>query len=524
MWYSGYVSEVDYTFGHFSFLSPNNLKFAALMEGGKHSVPDNPTYLELGFGQGISLNMHAASNPGQYWGADFSPTQTSTGLEYAKHGAGNLKLFDDSFQDLLRRPDLPQFDMIVLHGIWSWVPPTARAAIVEIARDHLKPGGLFYISYNVKAGWEGVAPLRDLLAQYYKSQRGGTVVERVNAALAFATEVMEADAKFFAHNPIAKAQLNQMKQKDPIYLAHEFFNETWDPMNFSEVCDALAPAKLDHLGSSTLLDGLDHIHLTPKAKDSLSHASGVGVAGDLRDIFVSQRFRRDIFVKGLRRHTPFARQRQLLQQKFMLINHAASLPETIKGARGAAKLDRDLYGRLISAFSQDNGYSLSVKDILTSPVSQPLTYTQIDQALRVLVDLGMLAPISPAEIVNAVRPGTERMNAKLCRDAAFDDSVKYLASPVIGTGVAVSRFEQMFINSLSRGLGDPAKYIWQNLEAHGQRLQRDGGILDTAEANLAELKSQFQEFQKNRIPLLHRLGVVSSEGKIDLTFEGPLET
>ena len=162
MWNSGYVSEVDYTFGHFSFLSPNNLKFAALMEGGKHSVPDNPTYLELGCGQGISLNMHAASNPGQYWGADFSPTQTSTALEYAKHGAGNLKLFDDSFQDLLRRPDLPQFDMIVLHGIWSWVPPTARAAIVEIARDHLKPGGLFHIALK-----EGTGEHRDTLGRLY---------------------------------------------------------------------------------------------------------------------------------------------------------------------------------------------------------------------------------------------------------------------------------------------------------------------------------------------------------------------
>ncbi|UWR39439.1 class I SAM-dependent methyltransferase [Sulfitobacter sp. W074] len=523
MWNSGYVSEVDYTFGHFSFLSPNSLKFAALMEGGKHSVPDNPTYLELGFGQGISLNMHAASNAGQYWGADFSPTQTSTALEYARHGAGNLKLFDDSFQDLLLRPDLPQFDIIVLHGIWSWVPRKARAAIVQIARNHLKPGGLFYISYNVSAGWEGIAPLRDLLAQHYKSHRSGTVVDRVSAALAFATEVLEADAKFFAQNPIAKAQLEDMKKKDPIYLAHEFFNETWDPMSFSEICDALAPAKLDHLGSSTLLDGLESIHLTPKAKDILSLAPDARAAGDLRDVFVSQRFRRDIFVKGLRTHTPHARQRQLLQQKFMLIKHAENLPETIKGARGTANLDQDLYGRILEAFTTDNGYILSVKDILTAPVSQPLTYTQIDQALRVLVDLGMLVPISPEEVVGAVRPGTERMNAKLCRNAAFDDSVKYLASPVIGTGVAVSRFEQLFINNLSRNLGDPAEYVWKMFEAQGQRLQKNGGVLETAEANLAELQNQFEAFQKNRLPLLHRLGVVSAEGKLDLAHEDPLD-
>lgn len=81
----------------------------------------------------------------------------------------------------------------------------------------------------------------------------------------------------------------------------------------------------------------------------------------------------------------------------------------------------------------------------------------------------------------------------------------------------------MFINSLSRGLGDPAKYVWQIFEAQGQRLQKEGAVLETAKANLAELQSQLEEFQKNRLPLLHRLGVVSREGKIYLTFEDPLE-
>jgi len=45
MWNSRYVSEVDNTLGR--FLPPNSLKLAALMTGSKHSVPANPTHLEL---------------------------------------------------------------------------------------------------------------------------------------------------------------------------------------------------------------------------------------------------------------------------------------------------------------------------------------------------------------------------------------------------------------------------------------------------------------------------------------------
>ncbi len=33
----------------------------------------------------------------------------------------NARLYDDSFEQLLARTDLPQFDSISLHGIWTWL-------------------------------------------------------------------------------------------------------------------------------------------------------------------------------------------------------------------------------------------------------------------------------------------------------------------------------------------------------------------------------------------------------------------
>ncbi|UOA20564.1 hypothetical protein DSM14862_03705 (plasmid) [Sulfitobacter indolifex] len=47
MWNSRYVSEIDYTFGHFPLLSSDSLKPAALLASDKHSVPESPTDLEL---------------------------------------------------------------------------------------------------------------------------------------------------------------------------------------------------------------------------------------------------------------------------------------------------------------------------------------------------------------------------------------------------------------------------------------------------------------------------------------------
>jgi SAM-dependent methyltransferase len=55
-------------------------------------------------------------------------------------------------EQLLARNDLPQFDSISLHGIWTWVSRDNQKLIVEFARRHLKPGGLLYIDYNCLPG------------------------------------------------------------------------------------------------------------------------------------------------------------------------------------------------------------------------------------------------------------------------------------------------------------------------------------------------------------------------------------
>src|SRR3546814_4082898 len=160
MWNAGYVSEVDYIYGYFSELAPVRLKLALLSRGLSHDVVDRPNYLELGFGQGLSLNINAATSSGQFFGTEFNPSQAAYAAQVARAGGKALRIFDDSFEDFARRDDLPQFDIIALHGIWSWVSQEARQAIVDTVRDRLKPGGILYISYNCKPGWAPIEPLR----------------------------------------------------------------------------------------------------------------------------------------------------------------------------------------------------------------------------------------------------------------------------------------------------------------------------------------------------------------------------
>src|SRR3546814_8639180 len=125
------------------------------------------------------LDNNAATLSGQFFGTDFNPSQAADAAQGERAGGKALRIFDDSFEDFARRDDLPQFDIIALHGIWSWVSQEARQAIVDTVRDRLKPGGILYISYNCKPGWAPIEPLRHLLTLHASKAATGGLLSRV---------------------------------------------------------------------------------------------------------------------------------------------------------------------------------------------------------------------------------------------------------------------------------------------------------------------------------------------------------
>ena len=64
-WSSGYVSELGYTYGYYRELNPKYIPFSLALRG--YAAPKVETALELGFGQGISVNFHAAGSDVNWW-------------------------------------------------------------------------------------------------------------------------------------------------------------------------------------------------------------------------------------------------------------------------------------------------------------------------------------------------------------------------------------------------------------------------------------------------------------------------
>jgi len=507
-WTAGYVADIDYTYGYYPELNPLRARLAFLNAGLRY--PEVGTACELGFGQGMSINCHAAASVIQWYGTDFNPAQAAFAQELAAVCGSGARLGDESFAEFCRRSDLPDFDYIGLHGIWSWISDENRKVIVDFIRRKLKLGGVLYISYNTLPGWAAFAPMRHLLTEHAErlGAAGQGTAGCVEAALAFSEGLLKTNPLYARANPAVEKRFEQLKGQDRHYLAHEFFNRDWHPMFFDTLADWLAEAKLSYAGSAHYLDHIDVIHLVPEQQALLQGIPDPVFRQTVRDFMVNQQFRRDYWVKGARRLTGLEQSEALRAQRVVLTTRREDIALKVEGSLGEANLDAAVYVPVLDLLADYRPRTLG--QIEQALAAKDINLAKIVQAVMVLAGMGHLAPAQEDAVVGKAKKITDRFNRHLLHKAQSSRDMAYLASPVTGGGVSVDRFQQLFLLALGRGKKQPTEWAqatWQIIDSQGQRLVKEGKTLETPEENLAELTTQATEFAEKRLPILKALQI-----------------
>lgn len=506
MWNAGYVSEVDYIYGYFSELAPVRLKFALLSRGIFHDVGDCPNYLELGFGQGVSLNINAATSSGCFFGTDFNPSQTVYASQVARASGKSVRIYDDSFEEFARREDLPQFDVIALHGIWSWVSGEARDAIVEIVRTKLKPGGILYVSYNCKPGWAPIEPLRHLLSLHAEKAATGGLLARVEDSLHFAQRLVDTNTGYFAQYPTIGNMVQAIGKLDRNYVSHEYFNRHWLPESFSEVSARLAEAKMDFAASANLIDNMPGLGVPSHCQELLAGISDPALYETTRDYLVNSQFRRDIYVKGKRQMTVAEIADRLEEYSFLTLADLKELPLSLSTSAGSATLREEIYRPVWKALLEAKGAVISFSALADTVAKNGVTRGQLAEALFVLTGRGDIAPASQSATADQDIAASQALNRELCRRSRYTAGANNLAAPRIGAAVSVTRVQQLVLLALWDGEKEIEATVWGWLSAQGERLVSDGKTLDTAEENIKEIGKIRKEVSTRLMPLLQRLG------------------
>ncbi|MFI4934134.1 MAG: class I SAM-dependent methyltransferase [Caulobacterales bacterium] len=511
-WTSGYVAEIDYTHGYYRELAPGLIDFALLFAGYEPPSRSGMNYLELGYGQGLSANIHAAAVPGEFWGADFNPVHASNAQGLARISGAPAQFSDDSFAELAQRDDLPVFDYINLHGVWSWVSDENRRNIVEIIRRRLRVGGAVYMSYNTLPGWAMAMPLRHMMtlhAETVGSDAQG-VVSRIEASIKFGQHLAEIGARYFVANPSAKGRLDAISGQDRHYLAHEYFNRDWAPMYFSDVHDWLSDAKLGYMCPAAVLDQLDGFNLTGPQREVLSATPYTVLRETVRDYLLNQQFRRDVYTRGARRLSPLERLERLKEIRIVLLRADAEIDFTVDTGLGKISLNADIYRPVVEALAADNGAPKTIGQLSDDPKLADLPPGALLESLAVLVGSSRASPAQTEAEIASVESRCRRLNAHLIEKSRIAGDITFLASPVIGGAIAVGRFEQMFLGARAKGKKTPADWAneaWKTLAQQNQSIIKNGEVLKTAEANLEELNAQAKTLADTRLALLQRLKV-----------------
>ncbi|EHJ46014.1 Methyltransferase regulatory domain-containing protein (plasmid) [Solidesulfovibrio carbinoliphilus subsp. oakridgensis] len=507
-WTAGYVADIGYTYGYYTELNPLRVKLAFLNAGLR--FPETGTACELGFGQGLSVNIHATAAVTQWHGTDFNPSQAGFARELATASGGGARLYDDAFADFATKPDLPDFDFIGVHGIWSWISDANRAVIVDFVRRKLKVGGVLYISYNTLPGWAAFAPMRHLMTEHATMMgcQGQGIVPRIEGALDFCDKLLAVEPLFAKANPQIGERFKKLAEQNRHYLAHEYFNRDWEPMHFRTMAEWLSPAKLDYACSAHYLDHVDALNLTAAQQAFLQGIPDRLFRESVRDFMVNQQFRRDYWVKGARRLNALEQAETLRQQRVVLLTHRADVSLKVAGALGEASLNETIYAPILDALADHKPKTIG--QIEQAVAGKDLNFAQLMQAVMVLAGSGQIAAAQDEATIGKARKQTDKLNAHLMQKSRGSTDVSYLASPVTGGGTGVNRFKQLFLLAKASGRKTPEDWagtVWQLLSAHNQRLIKDGATLESPEDNLAELTAQAREFAAKELPILHALGI-----------------
>jgi len=507
-WTAGYVADIGYTYGYYTELNPLRVQLAFINAG--LVAPEFGAACELGFGQGLSTNIHASASVAQWSGTDFNPAQAAFAQELAGVAGNDAKLYDQAFAEFAQRTDLPDFDYIGLHGIWSWISDENRGVIVDFIWRKLKVGGVLYISYNTQPGWAAMVPMRDLLTEHAEvmGASGAGIVPRIDAALGFVDKLFATNPAYAKVNPNVQARVKAIQGQNRNYVAHEYFNRDWKPMSFSDMVKWLAPAKLGFACSANYLDYVEAVNLTTEQQALLKEIPDAMFRKTVRDFMVNQQFRKDYWVKGARMLNPLEQVEITRAQRVLLTTPRADVALKVNGHVGEAALTESIYNPILDLLADHKPRSLAYLE--TALQGKGIAWAQLTQAVLILVGAGHVAAVQDDALAHKAKKRTDKLNTHLMHKARSSGDMAYLASPVIGGGFAVSRFQQLFLLALQQGKKQPAEWAqfsWQFLAAQGQKIVKDGKPIESVEDNIAELTAQATVFAQKQLSILKALQI-----------------
>jgi SAM-dependent methyltransferase len=293
--------ELPYCAYPIAWTSPERIALASLLHGGPRVPLDGYRVLELGCANGANLlPMAWYRQQGDFTGMDGSARQIALANEGKdKLGLSNLQFVHGDFSSAVNELEGP-FDIIMAHGVFSWISDEARNAMLEMCSSLLGTNGLLYLNYNAHPGWTVRGMVRDFLMQH--TAHVSDLKERAELCREVSARVISPlQAKEHSYSRLMGNEFQMVVNQNPAYIAHEYLSPENNAYWRDEFYSILKNFGFDHVADADFNSISNRITTEYGA---LVKEAGVSddVAGDSADLICYRQMQSPILT-----HSPFVK-------------------------------------------------------------------------------------------------------------------------------------------------------------------------------------------------------------------------
>ncbi len=246
---------------------PDRLATLAILFGMAPAPVSQCRVLEIGCGNGANLIPMALTLQGSsFTGIDLARGAIETARATAGElGAANCRFHHLDLMDLT--PEFGEFDYIVAHGVYSWVPAAVRDKLLAVCRANLAPQGVAYVSYNTYPGCRLREITRDLMRYHTRA------IEDPESKLTSARELIGVLAAAEPPAGALREELAAVQSREPYVLFHDDLAETNSPVYFHQFVEHAGCHGLQFL-SEAQLHSMQESALGPAAAEAVRTLAG----------------------------------------------------------------------------------------------------------------------------------------------------------------------------------------------------------------------------------------------------------
>ena len=287
---------VPYESQPFAQSQPDQIAAMARLFGLSPVPPERARVLELGCSAGGNIIPLAARYPGmQVTGVELSKVEVDEGkATIAAMGLKNIEIRQANILDVAK--EKKQYDYIIAHGVFSWVPEVVQEAILKLCGSQLSPDGVAYISYNVYPGWKMREVIREMMLYHAgKIEEPQAKLAQGRAILDYARKINNADSAF---GKLLAQEADLAMRANDYYLFHDHMEENNRPCYFKDFAERSYKYGVTYLGEASLVDmapqrfGGD----IPQTLNMLSNGNIIATE-QYMDFFTNRMFRQTLLVK-----------------------------------------------------------------------------------------------------------------------------------------------------------------------------------------------------------------------------------